>query len=174
MSRELVDHLQHVLQYFLFSCFSGGFRISDITRLTHDNITGGRITFFMYKNRRKKKKRISIVLNNSAQLLLTSHNGKLFQTYCDQITNRHLKEIARIAGIDKKITFHVARHTFATHFLMAGGKVEVLKDILGHSKIETTMRYVHIVDESKNEQLKTLDEKYLREMFGFNNLAMVI
>lgn len=63
-----------------------------------------------------------------------------------------------IAGISKTVSFHVARHTFATQFLIEGGKLETLRDLLGHSKIETTMRYVHIVDRAKRDQMQTYSD----------------
>ena len=68
-----------------------------------------------------------------------------------------MKDIARICGIKKRVTFHVGRHTFATQFLIIGGKVEVLQKLMGHSKMETTMIYVHIVDTQKEDQISQMD-----------------
>ncbi len=66
-----------------------------------------------------------------------------FDTFAEQVTNRYLKEIASIAGINKSVSFHVSRHTFAIRFLERRGKTEVLKEILGHSDIGTNMEYVY-------------------------------
>lgn len=68
-----------------------------------------------------------------------------------------MKNIAKVVGITKLLTYHVSRHTFATLFLSRGGRVEVLQKILGHSKIEDTMIYVHIIDEISNTQIEQMD-----------------
>jgi site-specific recombinase XerD len=78
----------------------------------------------------------------------------------EQTINDDLKLIAAYAGIRKSLTTHVARHTFATTFLTLGGDVVVLKEILGHSRIETTMRYVHVVDKRKTQQMGNFDNKF--------------
>jgi site-specific recombinase XerD len=61
--------------------------------------------------------------------------------------------------IQKKVTFHVARHTFATSFLRAGGQVEKLKDYW-HSDIKQTMIYVHIVQADANAEIFLLDNLF--------------
>ncbi len=57
------------------------------------------------------------------------------------------------AGITTKLTNHVGRHSMATIFLELGGSVEVLQPIMGHTKITTTMRYAHVRDQRKAEQM---------------------
>ncbi|WP_421825816.1 tyrosine-type recombinase/integrase [Larkinella sp.] len=59
----------------------------------------------------------------------------------DQKMNDHLKEIAMRTNVEKNLTMHVGRHTFATRLLSKGGKLERLKELLGHLKIESTMIY---------------------------------
>lgn len=77
-----------------------------------------------------------------------AHDGKLFPGLpTPQQINKQLKELAHLAGITKGISSHVGRHTYATQFLEAGGKVEVLQRILGHSRIQETMIYSHITDD---------------------------
>ena len=78
--------------------------------------------------------------------------------YTGEYMNRELKEIANILGIRKKITFHTSRHTFATNFLICGGRVEHLQKILGHSKITDTMIYVHIIDSITDVQIFQMDK----------------
>jgi len=68
-----------------------------------------------------------------------------------------LKILAVRAGIEKNISFHVARHTFATNFLRSGGKVENLQKLLNHQSISTTMEYVHIIAEEANKEIYLLD-----------------
>jgi site-specific recombinase XerD len=87
-----------------------------------------------------------------------SKSTKLFNVTDEQQMNRHLKEIAAAAGINKNITTHVGRHTFGFLYLAMGGKVEELREILGHSKIETTMVYSHTDYSRKVEGVRRFDE----------------
>ncbi|UOX32438.1 site-specific integrase [Flavobacterium sediminilitoris] len=141
-----------VIAMFLFSCFSG-LRISDILRFDKENIIGDYIVFVAQKTEKLQR----ITLNNSAKKFLEGNlifNNKFTGEYI----NRTLKDICKITGIKKRVSFHVARHTFATNFLISGGRIEVLQKILGHSKIEETMIYVHIVESISNEQMFNLDD----------------
>ena len=65
-----------------------------------------------------------------------------------------------ILKIHKKVTFHVARHTFATSFLRAGGQVEKLQLLLGHSDISQTMIYSHIVQADANAEVFLIDSLF--------------
>lgn len=90
---------------------------------------------------------------------------KLSAIKSEQKINDDLKLIALYAGIDKPLTTHVGRHTFATTYLslkgVEKGTVQNLQRILGHSSINTTMIYVHLIDESINEQLKNFDSEFI-------------
>ena len=67
-----------------------------------------------------------------------------------------MKVCAQQIGLKKRLTFHTARHTYATGFLNAGGKVEVLQRIMGHTDIKTTMVYVHISRERLKEEAASI------------------
>ncbi|WP_017730777.1 tyrosine-type recombinase/integrase [Nafulsella turpanensis] len=82
-------------------------------------------------------------------------------------TNNYLKEIMQIAGINKHITFHCARHTFAITSLILGLKLEVVSDILGHSEISTTQRYARIVDRLREKKMDKWDQ-LVKEELGDN------
>ena len=84
--------------------------------------------------------------------------GKLFDLPCTQEFNEQLKVLAHYAHIKKNLTTKVARHTFATIYLLLGGKVETLQQILAHSSIETTMIYVHILPEKKQEEINNFNQ----------------
>jgi len=73
-------------------------------------------------------------------------------------TNKHLKAIMKIAGIDKHITFHAARHTFAIISLLLGIKIEVVSDILGHSELTTTQRYARVIDRLREQEMDKWDK----------------
>lgn len=147
---------QEILGAFLFCCYTG-LRISDIQRMTCDNIIGEELVFVPAKTRHRLKV-LRLPLNASARSYIKVTAGKLFVMHTDQHTNRQVKEICRYAGIQRRITFHTARHTFATQFLKAGGKVEVLKELMGHSNLETTMAYVHVLNTEKRRQVLLMDD----------------
>lgn len=141
-----------VLRKFLFACFTG-LRISDIQALSHENIINGQLVFTSFKSNKLAK----INLNKSAFKFINPVDPVFLDNFEDPTINSYLKDIANILSIRKKITFHVARHTFATQFLINGGKIEVLQKLLQHSNIDTTMVYVHIVEESLSDQIHFLD-----------------
>ena len=155
LSGKLHPSHDTLLKYFLFCCFTG-LRISDVMALTYDDIMDGQLVFIPKKTRRYQKI-VKVPLNETAKWLVGTGKGKIFTTFAEPVANRYLKEIASIAGIKKHLCFHVSRHTFAMRFLEKGGKVEVLRDLLGHSDIATTMEYVHDMNHMAKEQIMLLD-----------------
>jgi len=75
-----------------------------------------------------------------------------------QKINAYLKDIAKRFKINKKLTMHVGRHTFATNYIKAGGRAEDLQIILGHSSLETTMIYVHLDREDAIQTVSIMDD----------------
>lgn len=141
------------LGYFLFSCYTS-LRISDIKALQRADVLGNAITFKI----KKSNKLHTIPLTKKAKAVI-EHYPELFEEWnAEQKMNETLKKIAVICGIRKKIHFHVGRHSFATNFLRKGGKLEDLQVIMGHSNIETTMVYVHIVKAESIESIHLMDE----------------
>ena len=69
---------------------------------------------------------------------------------------RRLEFFCKKAGL-RKISFHTLRHTFASHFIMKGGSLKSLQEILGHSKIEMTMKYAHLSQEYKRKEVNLLN-----------------
>lgn len=140
-----------ILQRYLFSCFTG-LRISDIKAITVDNFIDDNLVFISKKSGKMQR----IKLNNTANSLVELpqvFNGE----YTDVTINRELKLIAHACGINKRVYFHSARHTFATNYLIAGGRIRNLQKLLGHSKLETTELYAHVVDSLMNEEIGLLD-----------------
>lgn len=140
------------LAMFLLSCFNG-LRISDAQQLTPGKIDKGKIVFTSVKT----KKVQMLQINLTTEMILEACPELLTQKFSDQYHNRILKDICSLVGINKHVTFHVARHTFATNYLRLGGKVEVLQKILGHSKITQTMVYVHIVQQELDRGMQIMD-----------------
>lgn len=142
---------KNILSKFLFSCFTG-LRISDIKNIEADNIIGDYVVFVSEKTGKLQR----IQMNESAKKFIGKQ--KPFNSnYTDEYTNRTLKDICKICGIKKRVTYHVSRHTFATNFIISGGNVTVLQKLLAHSKIEETMIYVHIAESITDIQVFNMD-----------------
>lgn len=155
---EFINESHEVpLAKFLISCFTG-LRISDIQQLKFQKIVDEKIRFTAVKT----GKRQVVTLNATVLDILKKCPHALTSSLSDQQINRSLKDIARICGITKVLTFHVARHSFATNYLRLGGKVEVLQKMLAHSNIKETMIYVHIVQEEQDREILLLDNLVLR------------
>ena len=132
-----------------------GLRYSDVKDLTKNDIhinTNG--TKSIIKRIQKTKGSVRIPLIKPALEIIQKYEddfycslkGMLLPVVSNQNTNAYLKEIATICGIEKNLTFHIARHSFATVFLELGISMESVKAMLGHSDISTTQIYGKITD----------------------------
>ena len=87
-------------------------------------------------------------------------NGQLLPVISNQKMNDYLKEIAVLCGIDKNITFHLARHTFATTVTLANGvPIESVSKMLGHTDIRTTQIYAKVIDTKLSNDMELLAQK---------------
>lgn len=151
-----LDRLDRVRDLFVFSSYTG-ISYVDIKNLTKQNVWIGDdeghkwITTF----RQKTNTKIKIpLLYRAEQILLkyevhpvTEFTGKLLPSITNEKANLYLKEIAKEVGIEKNLTFHMARHTFATTVALSNGMpIETVSKILGHSKITTTQIYARVMD----------------------------
>lgn len=151
-SKFINQNHKSALQRFLFSCFTG-LRRQDIFNLTQDNFIGEYLAFTASK---PPSPFIKIKMPKSASNYYELPH--VFEgDYHIEKWNATLKEIAKICGITKRISMHVARHTFATQYLINGGNVAKLQKVLGHANIKMTMNYVHIVDGIMDEDIMNLD-----------------
>ena len=156
----LKPHLVPVLRHFLFMSLTG-LRISDFTDMTFDNIANGTLRLYPIKTRSKKKQMVKIPLCQQALRLIVDEgntSGRLFHPCTEQRMNTNIKSIAAAAGIRKPLTNHSARHTFATLFIKKTSDVATLQRLLGHSRIEETMVYVHITEENLVLQMKRFED----------------
>jgi site-specific recombinase XerD len=77
--------------------------------------------------------------------------------------NSYLKEIADLSGVKKDLTFHIARHTFATTITLANGvPIETVSKLLGHKSLKQTQHYAKILDNKISEDMKKLRDKMER------------
>jgi integrase/recombinase XerD len=163
-ARSLPEPLRESLLVFLVESFTS-IRISDIRKIDRSWLVGEELSFAPKKTI-KRQKRVRFQLPKIALRLLEDlfqlKHYKILKS--DQKINDDLKRIADKCNIEKSLSTHSARHTFATTYLTLKGTekgtVEVLQQIMGHARIETTMVYVHLVDERKNEQMKNFDNEF--------------
>ena len=78
--------------------------------------------------------------------------------FSNQRTNSYLKEIAELAKIQKHLTSHCARHSFAVNVLTKGANIKTVSSLLGHTSIKMTERYLHVVDSLKQDAIDSLGE----------------
>lgn len=152
-SEFIPENHKLILGYFLFSCFTG-LRISDVQKIVRDSINDDYISFVATKTNKNQ----SIKLNELVKKIIDSEPLLFVKKYPDQHINEEIKKVMSHLGITKKVSFHVSRHTFATTYLRAGGNVQNLRLLLGHSNITQTMIYVDIVAAEANEDLSKIDD----------------
>lgn len=138
------------LGYFLFSCYTG-LRISDIQNLSRQDVEKDIFMFTHVKTSQEQYMKIHEELRS-----ILNYCPELFiDRLSDQKINKQLKSIARICRINKLISMHVGRHTFATTMLKNSGSVAKLSKLLGHTSMRHTMVYAHLTDQDAlNEMSK--------------------
>lgn len=163
-----VDRLNIVRDLFLFSCYTG-ISYVDLNSLTQDNIVldidGNQ---WIETKRKKTKTFLRIPLLSQAKYLINLYknhhravaSNTLFPSLSNQKLNSYLKEIADLCGIKKNLTFHVARHTFATTITLSNGvPIETVSKLLGHTKITTTQIYARVLEKKAGEDMWLLEQK---------------
>lgn len=154
--KEIMDHkfgiarLELVRDMFVFSCFTGLAYI-DVANLTPENIIELNGRLWIMTRRQKTDVPSRVLLLDVPMDIIRKYggkgkDGKLFPILSNQKCNSYLKEIADVCGINKNVSFHLARHTFATLALSKGVTVESVSKMLGHTKISTTQIYAKITN----------------------------
>lgn len=162
------DTLTQVRDVFLFCCYTG-LAYVDVKKLTkaHLNIgIDGEQWIFTYRQKTDTSTRIPL-LPIAKDLVLKYKNDPqcinsnvLFPVVSNQTMNSYLKEIANVCGINKELTFHIARHTFATTVTLSNGvPIESVSKMLGHTDIKTTQHYAKILDKKVNDDMSALRTK---------------
>lgn len=163
-----VSRLEWVRDLFVFSCYTGLAYI-DTMRLTPASITKGMDgELWLMTKRKKTSNPVRVPLLPKALTLIekykdhprASSKGTLLPIISNQKLNSYLKEIADLCDIKKNLTFHLARHTFATTVTLTNGvPIESVSKMLGHSKISTTQVYAKVIEKKLSEDMKNLRDK---------------
>jgi site-specific recombinase XerD len=162
--------LTQVRDVFLFCCFTG-LAYVDVKNLRRtDIVTGvdGEQWIAIKRQKTDTPSRIPLLPTASTVLKKYEENrtclntGMLLPVMSNQKMNSYLKEIADFCGITKLLTFHIARHTFATTItLLNGVPIESISKMLGHTNIQTTQHYAKILDIKVGADMALIREKYL-------------
>lgn len=166
--------LEQVRDVFLFSCFTGLAYI-DVKRLSKDDIrTSFDGNLWILTKRKKSDVTVTVPLMEIPQKILAKYEGtlpedKILPVLSNQKMNAYLKEIADVCGITKNLTFHLARHTFATTVTLSKGvPIETVSKMLGHTNIQTTQIYARITNEKISEDMRGLSDKFTDKGELFN------
>lgn len=155
------ERLQQVADMFIFCCYTG-LAYTEMATLKESNIqTGFDDNKWLYIRRQKTKKSYEVPLLTKASDILDKYRieEQLLPVVSNQRFNSYLKEIAEIVGIDKILTHHIARKTFASTILLFNNvPMEIVSELLGHSEIGITQQhYAKIVKEKISEEMSKLN-----------------
>lgn len=163
------DRLSIVRDLFLFSCFTGLAYI-DLKNLTTQHISKGIDgEQWIFTHRQKTESASKIPLLPTPQEIINKYKShphceiqnKLLPVPSNQKMNAYLKEIADVCGINKELTFHIARHTFATTVTLTNGvPIESVSKMLGHKSLKTTQHYAKVLDKKVSEDMNILRMKF--------------
>ena len=163
-----IERLQVVKDPFLFSCYTGLAYIDTMNLTTENIVKGIDGNDWLVTSRQKTDTDVRIPLLPQAEALIKKYQnhpkaanyGTLFPVISNQKTNAYLKEIADLCNINKAITFHIARHTFATTVTLSNGvPIESVSKMLGHTTIRSTQVYAKVVEQKLSEDMQNLKKR---------------
>ena len=163
------ERLTLVKDIFIFSCYTG-LAYVDVKGLRKDHIAIGIDgEKWIFKNRQKTDTKSKIPVLPIAQEIIEKYSDhpkclnedSILPILTNQKMNAYLKEIGDLCEITKEITFHMARHTFATSVTLTNGvPIETVSKMLGHKNIQTTQHYAKILDKKVSEDMQVLRNKF--------------
>ena len=169
IKRVTIDRLAQVRDIFIFCCYTG-LCYADVQKLQrHQIATGidGEQWIFTTRQKTDTSSRIPLlpiaadIVSKYADHPQCSNKNLVLPVLSNQRMNSYLKEIADICGVTKTLTFHMARHTFATTVTLSNGvPLETVSKMLGHNSIKTTQHYAKILDLKVSQDMAALKQKY--------------
>jgi len=169
VEKELhTERLDQVKDIFLFCCFTG-LAYADVKKLSSNDIVIGIDGDKWIKIKRSKTDtRSNIPILPTALEIIKKYEGhpdvtnksRILPVLSNQKMNAYIKEIAVLCKISKNLTFHLARHTFATTVTLSNGvPIESVSKMLGHKSLRTTQHYAKILDKKVSEDMQVLRNK---------------
>lgn len=166
MNKEMPsERLERIRDIFVLSCYTG-LAYVDVCNLTKDCLTKGDDgNMWIVTKRQKTSIPVQIRLLDIPLQIINRYSpevkgGKLLSIPSNQKVNDYLKEVAAICGINKKVTFHLARHTFGTTVTLGNGvPIETVSKMLGHTNIRTTQIYARITQNKISNDMEALAQK---------------
>jgi integrase len=164
-----IVRLQVVKDLFVFSCYTGLAYI-DVFNLTPANLIEKSGKLWIMTNRQKTNEPVRVPLLPKALAIVEKYKGhpqalaegKVLPTLSNQKLNSYLKEIADMCDITKPLTFHIARHTFATTVTLTNGvPIETVSKLLGHTKLSTTQIYAKVIESKLSDDMDKLSKRLL-------------
>lgn len=159
---------EQVKKAFVFSCFTG-LRLSDVRTLTWNKIhkmPDGK-TLYVHVFMQKTQKPLNVPLSGEALKVLAEKENPDEPIFTlptsDATINYHIKKWVKNGHIDKEISFHCSRHTFATMMLTLGADLYTTSKLLGHANVTTTQIYSKIIDKKKVETVNLVDNLFAAE-----------
>ena len=163
------ERLSLVRDIFLFSCFTGLAYI-DVKNLTKSHISfgiDGEKWIFTHRQKTESASKIPIlpvtqmIIDKYSDHPQSNNEDKLLPILSNQKMNAYLKEIAGVCEIEKELTFHIARHTFATTVTLTNGvPIESVSKMLGHKNLRTTQHYAKVLDKKVSDDMMVLRNKF--------------
>jgi integrase/recombinase XerD len=177
LSQDTMIH--HHRNMYVFACYAGGIRISDLLQMRWNNFDGTHVRIFTQKT----KESTSIKLPGTALKIVNEYMIKqpdrkltdyifpvlekdcsadaeqLFKAISSHTAyaNKNLKQVAKKAALDKHLSFHTSRHTWATRALRKGMRIEYVSKLMAHSSIKTTQIYAKIVNSELDTAMSVFD-----------------
>lgn len=173
-----IQRLEEVRDIFLFCCYTG-YAFVDVEKLKPSDVAlgidGGK---WIFTSRKKTGTTSNVPLLPPAIDILEKYkkhpycetSGKLLPVKSNQKMNGYLKEVADLCGISKKLTMHIARHTFAATVTLSNGvPIETVSRLLGHTKLATTQIYAQVLEHKVSEDMSKLKTKFTDSAYNKND-----
>lgn len=167
--------LDQVRDIFIFCCFTG-LAYADLKKLSNEDIvTGIDVERWIKIKRTKTDTRSNIPILPTAQSILDKYQNSpdilnsniLLPVLSNQKMNAYHKETADLCEINKNLTFHIARHTFATTVTLTNGvSIESVSKMLGHKSLRTTQHYAKILDRKVSDDMQKITLAFYRKKGG--------
>ena len=168
-----IERLAQVRDLFVFCCYTGLAYVDVLNLTPHDIAIGIDGEKWIFTNRQKSDVASNIPLLPQAISIIEKYkahpkviqSGKVLPMSSNQKMNSYLKEIADLCRIDKNLTWHVSRHTFATTVLLSNDvPIESASKMLGHTKLKSTQHYAKVLNQKVSRDMAVLKNKFMAKL----------